>query len=153
MGTSESKTAVEAWVVFDKSKIVGVRKTDRFDLKAGQRAVRLVLRFPSSLFENEYPTVTVEVDDKREILDREIGVEIGGEDGQEERRIVEPGQYVQELYGRLIEDGEVTGLPRWAFASLLAEIEHHQKEPGGFPDYDSGMTEVDGKAVRFIRIE
>lgn len=112
----------EGWLVFDDSKLVALKKTTRFSLKAGQRAVKLVLEYPESLFEDEYPEVRVPISDKREILDREIGVEIGGDEGAE-RQVVDPEQYIEDLFDRLIEEDEVRGLPRWAFAALREKLE------------------------------
>lgn len=145
---SDEKT-VEAvgWLVFDDSKLVALKKTTRFSLKAGQRAVKVVLEYPESLFEDEYPEVRVPISDKREILDREIGVTIG-EDG-DETEVVDPEEYVDELIDRYLNEGEVRGMPRWAFVTMRAELD---QRVGPAYEYEAGMEEVDGdEAVRVIK--
>lgn len=142
----------EAWVVFDQNRIVDLKKTTRFNLKAGQRAVRLELHYRKSLFDDEFPTVKVQLNDKRDILDRDIGVAVGSE-GEEDRQVVDPEDFVQELIDRLISDGELVGLPRWAHAAVMSELDHRQGQVGGdIYEYEAGLKETEGGAVRCIRL-
>lgn len=146
--SDEEMMAAEGWIVFNDSRLVDLKKTTRFSLKAGQRAVKLVLKYPKSLFEDEYPTVTVPISDKREILDREIGVEVGG-DGEEERRVVDPEQYVEEVVRRLCDEGEVRGLPRWAFAAVQAHLRDPEYD---WLDWEATLDESGSEAERVIQL-
>lgn len=153
MSDDGSMVKAEAWIIFDKNRIQGLKKTTRFNLKAGQRAVRLELHYRKSLFDDEFPTVKVQLNDKRDILDRDIGVRLAGE-GEGERQVVDPEDYVDDLVNRLIDDGEIAGLPLWAHVSVQAELDRRDENTGGVIwDYDAGLEEVDGEAVRYIRLD
>lgn len=67
--------------------------------------------------------------------------------------MVDPKEWVGELISRLMQEGEVRGLPRWAHAAVCAELDHRARQSRGDIYHYTAELEEGGEAVRVIRLE
>lgn len=137
------------FLVFDRGKVKKMYKT-KPSLRRDEHAIRLDVEMDDDYFRAAIPSHKLRVA-AEDVIRPEVGVVIG--EGEDERMVKDPGEYVQELCQDALGGDELKGLPDWAFyavrerlTTILEDVSHRTVE--------ADLEEQEGgqEAVRVIRV-